>query len=421
MAPLRGVKPEIRHARTCPAHGQPKAVQLDPTECECAPTARFMVAGHWRMPAVLPKGWDQQHYDRLYAKAVRLKDAIDEGETIAAPVRERRVPTLLEWMDICIGRIEALIESGAPDAYSENTLRSYKSIRRLVAKHAISKKRLPKLEIEDVDSFRVDLLRGRVDGRPKSEGYANQIVWTIAGMLNVAVRERRLYENPARVIREDTYGRRSRRASAPVGPSKFRPELARELIARHHGRQLGDIIRLAATTGMRQRELMALQVEDLRLVDSRIDVRWQLVRGQLRRTKYESDRTVPLCAELAQRWAPLDGGSGFVFIDPDTGEPYREQKLHKRLERAWNAVEPKPKRHSWHVFRHTFSTLLDQAGVRANVIDAVMGHRRGGVARTYQHVIERDLDAVLAAVEDAYGNTLARRCLRDVHLATDSA
>jgi integrase len=347
----------------------------------------------------LPLGWGPREYGEAFAAAVEDRNRLARGERTATPVRTRSGPIVGDWLDECLQMIREPIEAGDPSAYSPATLESYTAIGRLIKKHELATKHLTAVTTGDVDNLRLGLL-----AKGYSEGYTKQVVWTLAKWVNVArvkIPELGIERNPARVPRSESYGRRER-GGRDEGPTKFRPEVTRELLVREGDSQLGRMIRFAATTGMRQRELAGAEVQYLRVSDARFDVAWQLMKGELRRPKYESERPVPLVSSLAQLWAPLDGGSGFLFIDPDTGLPFREHKLTKLLNDAWSAIEPRPNRHSWHVFRHTFSTLLDRAGVRPLVIDYVMGHKPRGISEVYRHVRPEDLDVVLEVIEAAY-------------------
>jgi integrase len=137
---------------------------------------------------------------------------------------------------------------------------------------------------------------------------------------------------------------------------------------------------------MRKMEVCGLSIERVDFDARRIYVegQWDDRRGE-RPSKWGSDRAVPLCRPLADalRVRAELVASGPLWLDPDSSTPRRR------------SAGERPKHQSWHATRHTFSTMLDQAGVREVVIEEIMGHRPGSVSRLYRHSLERDIDAVV--------------------------
>lgn len=124
----------------------------------------------------------------------------------------------------------------------------------------------------------------------------------------------------------------------------------------------GDLevpIALSAFAGMRRRELVLAQAEDIDW-----DRRLMKVRG----TKGHADRQVDMCSQLVeilQRRRVLAGP--LMRFDPAKWGAH--QRLHEICDKA---AAP---RYGWHALRHTFGTLLMRGGARLNSVRDLMGHK----------------------------------------------
>jgi integrase len=171
---------------------------------------------------------------------------------------------------------------------------------------------------------------------------------------------------------------------------------------------------LAALTGARLSELLALRWADVRLVeleDAEIEFACQVDRhGNLRPTKTDgSARTVPIPRELAEilaahrRRAALTGSEGFVFATR-TGRPFGQRNIGRALRSAQlKATDadgtptfpvlhakgedgaPAPVPHgavpSFHSFRHTVASRALLGGESVDEVAFLLGHRDANVTR----------------------------------------
>jgi integrase len=406
---MRGIFIEVRHQSGCPLSGASATAARNPRSCRCAATARARIKGEWRLTADLPKGWRAKELEDFEDQARDEKRALDEGRTIDRP---QRMPTLAEWGESCIANIRAAIEADDDEAFSPATLASYETIHRRYIKPSRRRGGLGDLPLTSVTPGGVDKWQREL---PLSRAYAKQVRFTLSGMMRAAVNDGLLTDNPARVSRQ-SYGRR-KKATRDERPEKFLPAATAQLLLRRtRDTEIGLLVQLALTSGLREGELAGLRIEDLDLARARVNVRRQFSNGRERPPKYESYRTTFLWSRLAQTWASLDGGSGWLFLNPRTKRPYSYDVLNGLLNDTWQAVAPRPKGYSWHVLRHTFSTMLDQASVRPAVIDAVMGHSPGGVQFVYRHVDDSELDVIEPVMESAYA-----ACFADVPVSDEVA
>jgi integrase len=153
----------------------------------------------------------------------------------------------------------------------------------------------------------------------------------------------------------------------------------------------GNLVLLAALTGMRQGELFALR-------DLHVDLEARLVRveasasnGQIAKLKTKaSRRTAHLGAEatqvlreqlLAREPTPL----GLVFPAPDGGVLRKDNFMARVFRPAVRRAALEPLR--FHDLRHTFCSLMVAAGVDPMTIAAELGHADGHlVFKTYGHL-----------------------------------
>ncbi len=153
----------------------------------------------------------------------------------------------------------------------------------------------------------------------------------------------------------------------------------------------------AALAGLRFGELLALQWQDVDLMNSKLRVRWSWDRKSGTRTtpkSRRSQRTVPLNPELAgelerlgksslgENFDPDRHADALVFADPQTGLPMIEHQVRRRykLARAQAGLRGDLRIHD---LRHTFATLAAGAGVPMTTLKEWLGHRDLATTQRY--------------------------------------
>ena len=138
---------------------------------------------------------------------------------------------------------------------------------------------------------------------------------------------------------------------------------------------------MAAMTGLRQGELLALRWRDLDPAARKVRVRQAWVRSEFKAPKSRrGSRGVPLANELTEALDELAQRSSFVadddlvFAHPHTGKPLDRSKVRKRFQAACRRADV---RVVWfHDLRHTFGTRLAASGeVSLRTLQEWMGHR----------------------------------------------
>lgn len=161
---------------------------------------------------------------------------------------------------------------------------------------------------------------------------------------------------------------------------------ARNDAERAEDAQDAELVRVAAYTGLRQGELRALRWRDVgeRVVTVSRAVSAEQVTG----TKGGRVRHVPLVPKAAHALARLKQRDDFtapgelVFCNW-RGRPLDKSALVARFKRARDAAGLRPLR--FHDLRHTYGSLLAQAGVDVLSIKNAMGHSDLQTTQRYLH------------------------------------
>ena len=199
------------------------------------------------------------------------------------------------------------------------------------------------------------------------------------------------------------------------------PDEVKRLLAAADETRYGDLIHLAALSGLRQGELMGLRWQDVDLEAGILHIRqtcqWLPRQGFIFRQPktYRSARPVALSPASAQRLrqhrlrqleerlaaGPAYQDGGLVFANA-LGAP-----LHPtNLRRTWLRIADRAglPRLRFHDLRHAHASLLLQQGVHPKIVSERLGHSTVGITLdTYSHVLPglqaqaaNGLDALLA-------------------------
>jgi len=144
---------------------------------------------------------------------------------------------------------------------------------------------------------------------------------------------------------------------------------------------------LAAMTGLRQGELVALRWRDIDWAAGVVRVRRSYSRGEWGTPKSRrSSRAVPLADRVAAeldrhfRRSAYRTDDSLVFCHPHSGDPYDASSLRHRFYAAMKAAGMGEKRGrnggiTFHSLRHTFGTRMAAVGVPMRTLQEWMGHR----------------------------------------------
>jgi integrase len=232
----------------------------------------------------------------------------------------------------------------------------------------------------------------------------------LAGMIDIAVRDRRLPSNPARGV------------NLPRKRGKERHYLSHnqvQLLA-DESRSNGTLVMLLAYTGLRWGEAVGLRVGNVDLQRRRILVRANAVnvRGTIvpGTPKSHESRSVPFPEFLAELLVEqcegrsrdhLVFGDGATYIPtPTQGDGWFAGARKRSVE-----IDPAfPAALTLHDLRHTAASLAISAGANVKAVQRMLGHASAAMTLdTYADLFDDDLDAVAIALNAARSVESTRR------------
>ncbi|WP_336643503.1 site-specific integrase [Microbacterium sp. MMO-113] len=229
-----------------------------------------------------------------------------------------------------------------------------------------------------------------------------RIYGVLAGILDVAVKDRRLQSNPARGVNLP-------RKSA-AGKTYLTHEQA-ALLARCAG-QHALLVDVLAYTGLRWGEATALRVRDIDVVRRRLNVTENAVmvgsKIHVGTPKTHESRWVPYPAFVADRLQSivasrpsLDSlafGDGFDHLRLPNS---RDGWFAAAVKRA-QAEDPTFPRVTPHGLRHTAASLAVSAGANVKAVQRMLGHASAAMTLdVYIDLFDDDLNAVADALDQA--------------------
>jgi integrase len=154
-------------------------------------------------------------------------------------------------------------------------------------------------------------------------------------------------------------------------------------------RQDGDLVRVAAYTGLRRGELIALRWSDIDISRRKVVVRRAVsANEETTSTKSRRAREVPIpdqAASALRRLAEREDfttANDFVFVNR-LGRRLDGSALRRRVERARDGAGLHKLR--FHDLRHTYGSLLVAGGVDLAAVKSAMGHSRITTTERYLH------------------------------------
>jgi integrase len=169
-----------------------------------------------------------------------------------------------------------------------------------------------------------------------------------------------------------------------------------ERVARSGRSEFGQMIRVAAYTGLRMGELLALRWRDVDFAGARLHVRRNWVQGAEDLPKSGHRRSVPLSDPAARALDSLSrreyaaGASDLVFVS-EAAERLSDDVVRRRFAKALKAAGIAPMR--FHDLRHTFGTLAASRGIELVRIKEWMGHADITTTMIYAHYAPAHDDA----------------------------
>jgi integrase len=222
----------------------------------------------------------------------------------------------------------------------------------------------------------------------RTRGTRAKIRNILSAVCSYALRRRWMKTNPIHGVRQS-----AKRERIPM------PLTAEELQRLFGEVGLRDrvLLMLDVPTGMRRGELLAIQWRDIDFRERTLSIRRSIWQQHVGPTKtIESEKTMPLDDEIIGdllRWraeTPYAQDEDWVFASPRMHG--RQPLWPEAIMRAHIARAAKragiTKRIAWHVFRHTFSTLLAKNNEDVKTVQSLMRHANSRITMDiYTHPI----------------------------------
>lgn len=270
----------------------------------------------------------------------------------------------------------------APRTYEE-----YEGAARMYINPFLGKKKLVKLSGSDLQRWQGELNRAK-----HSDNTRLKAIRVLRNALNKAVKLQLIPFNPMSAIDKPKVHRKE------VVP--LEPEQCHALFEACKSHRLGDMIVLAALTGLRKGELFALRWSSVNLSEGVLVVRESLeeVGGKTRVKVPKTSagrRVVTLSREAVEclkrrRAIGIEEGydTGLVFPNCDGGFQYCSN-FRKSVWLPIRTAAGLPDTFTFHDLRHTQASLLLAAGVDMKVIQKRLGHADfATTANLYSHLLQ---------------------------------
>lgn len=254
--------------------------------------------------------------------------------------------------------------------------------------------------LDDLGSHRLsDIRRGdlqalvdRLQGEGRSGSTIRNVLMPIRVLYRHALQRDDVATNPTQNLQlPNGHKARERAASAAEASSLLAalPDDIREIYA------------CAFYAGLRRGELRAIRWSDIDLPGGiiRVSRGWDDVAGEILPKSIKGVRTVPITALLRDHLTELKArtgrsGNDFVF-GSQPGRPFTPTHIRKRALKAWENAPRRWKAESvellepigLHECRHTFVSLMHDAGLSLERIGDYVGHSSAYMTDRYRHLL----------------------------------
>jgi integrase len=231
-------------------------------------------------------------------------------------------------------------------------------------------KRLRDITSADIEEYRhhrkSSLTR---NGKERQGNTVNREIGQLGSVFTLAVKRQKITANPVSGIQP--YRVTSRRIR--VLDEAEKTKLMEGITPKHE--QYRPCILLALHTGMRLGEVARLEWGFVDLSNRRIELPSSVTKNSEGRTLLLNDVALACLSELRAS----SEGNGRVF----KGKGYGREKIGTKVRGLCNEIGLAGV--GMHVFRHTFASDLDKAGVSQTTIQRLMGHKRQQMTSHYTH------------------------------------
>lgn len=246
-------------------------------------------------------------------------------------------------------------------------------------RHEFGDQRIDQITASDIDTFLVGLRRNGL-----SSGSVNRYRSRLSSMMNRAIMWGYREGNPVRMVL------RLKEEKLPdryLMPDEFKALLD------SCDEDLRALVHLAAVTGMRRGELMALQWEDIDLFSGYLVVR-------AANSKTSEGRTVPLNGEAREILRSFgDHQKGRVFLFQNFPRRRWERVIR---DLGWDRINvPRLRQWRFHDMRHHAASWLAMADVPMSKVAKILGHKELKTTQRYAHLSDASLVEAVERIQFA--------------------
>lgn len=315
-----------------------------------------------------------------------------------------------EWIDPANARA-TVGELGAAWIMARNNLKpsTFRSVESAWRVHV--EPRWGTVPVSDIRFSDVEAWAGQL-ARDRSPSTVLRAHGVLLGILEAAVRDRRLLSNPAAGV---ALPRKTRKEHVYLTHEQLHTLAAAS--------KRPTLVLVLGYTGLRWGEAVGLRVRDVDLVRGRLNVDRNAVEVgaviEVGTPKSHKRRTVPFPAFLGPLLVDQCQGKGnddLVFPGPSGGF-LRRPKLSEAVSDGTDGRKRSGNGHSWfssalnaaglehmtlHDLRHTAASLAVAAGANVKAVQRMLGHASAAMTLdVYADLFDDDLDAVGTALDDA--------------------
>ncbi len=166
-----------------------------------------------------------------------------------------------------------------------------------------------------------------------------------------------------------------------------------------------EMVRLAARTGMRRGELIALDWSDVDFSRRTLTVRRAYAGGEIGTPKNHRERTIPLTDDVFAMLYARAEKTGLVFHGLN-GEILGKSINGGAIKRVCKRVGLRPI--GWHTLRHTYASTLVSEGIPLTAVSQLLGHSDIRVTMRYAHLAPSMLHESVRALQRAEDRELEK-------------
>ena len=222
----------------------------------------------------------------------------------------------------------------------------------------------------------IEYLRNSGKRGKRKNSSINRFLEILSKMFNLAINNGELTENPLKKVpklKEDNH-----KIRFLTDDEETRLYASIDLKAPY----LSPIVTTALQTGMRRGEIFGMKWDNIDFNNCIVYVL---------DTKSGKSREIPISDKLYKVLQSIPRTSKYVFINPQTNQPYVDIKKSFNLVKEHAVIE----NFCFHDLRHTFATRMVIAGVDLFTLMEILGHTNVTTTMRYAHVIPgRKMEAI---------------------------